>query len=567
MSARFQIPLLQKGNNYSWRSLTVANSQDYPIPLCVNGYYESSPHAVSDSRKVAYCKRPGLGDATTVTEFTNLVPTNSGERVNGLCTSLDKNILLYYSYDATKRYTNIYTASTNTLTQTDVTATFAAGNMALTVLDGINYGANVYYAATNGTEGALINSSGVWSKITDADYTGNGVKTNFVGLDGYLFYGVISGTNAGRIYNSDLSAAAAASGWTDTSYISANDVPGSIVWLARIRNMVVCFKQYSIEFFEDVGNPIPGSPLERRSSVTKHIGCASASSVQEVSDGIIFLAVDKRGKMRYMKLRESDLELEPISDPYIDFIVSEAVGAAGGFPSFGNDFDLDGDVRGQSQVIVMYNKEFYTTNISVDDETANDIGTFVYDNELKVWYQWASASASIDGVKNFRFYGTQSFSLKNSNGGLEIMFVNNNTGNAKSSFRAFWVNSANANAYKDATAATHYTYVFEWMSDYYDFGNVDRKFMHSVEVHYDADWTDALPAASTSTLTLTHYEADINQPVASKSVTIDSSGFRRAKYRQLGSFRRKAFKLSEASGYPLRLWAVEVVYDSGPDDA
>lgn len=572
MAITKQIPLAQKTNTYAWRGInplgTVAVSD---VPVCTNGYFEVSKEALSDSRKVAYCKRPGVNDFEYITTYTDLKCTNTGEKIRGLCTSLDKTQVLYFTRTGSARYSNIWDSATDNVTQTDITATFSDGDYVFTVLDNIHYGSGVNYAVTNGTDGGLVSSTGVWSKITDADYTGNGTKTNFVGLDGYLFYGVISGTNAGRIYNSELGAAAAASGWVSTSYLSANDVPGQIVWLARIRNLIVCFKQYSIEFFEDVGNPTPGSPLEPRRQYTKRIGCASASSIQEVSDGLIFLGVDGRGKMAYWKLDKESLELRMISDPHVNQAVQGAYDTAGGYRAFSHDYSVTLSIRGQSQVIIWRNKEFYMTTIpSAWDGTPISM---VYDNELDIWVRWTTSFVG-DGASDGVFVPSQCFLLNNNNGGFDVCFANNYPTTGRFSIMYMANQTDSPKAFQDQyelSASNIHNFVFVWQSDFIDFGTTDRKFLHAIDVVYDSDPDQTTSSLSTQTLKLQHFDQDYNQAHPSistfREITIDNAGWRRAIFRQLGSFRRKAFKLWNASAYPLRIWAIELTIDHGPDNA
>lgn len=581
MTISKQIPLIQKTNNYIWRGINPSGgTAAADIPVCTNGYFEQNAHALDNSRKIAYCKRPGVMDLIYTTGLTNLKTTNSGERIKGLVTSLDKTKVLFMTQDATKRYSNIFNSNGNTLTQTDISANFAANFYAMTALDGVNFGTNVVYAATGGSEGALIDSSGVWSKITDADFTGNGVKTNFVGLDGYLFYGVISGTNAGRIYNSDRSAAAAASGWTATSFLSANDVPGNIVWLARIRNMIVCFKEYSIEFFEDTGNPTPGSPLTPRRNLIKLVGCASASSIKEVSDGIIFLGINSLGKLKYYKLQRDNLELKDISDTQLEASLNTSFSSSAGFRSWSSDYAVDTTLKGQSQVINFQNKEFYTTVVPSAWD-GNPI-TFVYDNELDIWVRWSTAfgvDSSLDGT----FIPSMSFLLNNNNGGYLTCFVNNYSSNTQSRFSVFAPinasnnSSLNAISFKDQSyysgsggADPTYThnFVFSWQSDFIDFGTGDRKRLHSVEIFYDSDPTASVSSNTSFNLSLLHYEKDYNNSIGgTRTCSIDNAGYKRAYFRRFGTFRRKAFKILDYSDYPLRIWAIELIYSGGPQYA
>lgn len=572
MSQTKQLPLVQRLTPYIQRGAEAIASTSSSGPNLLNGFLEENKDAIDNSRKIAFCKRPGALDfeyATTAAGFTktNLKTTNTGERIHGLCTSLNKSQVLFITQDATKRYSNIYTVSTNTLTQTDITASFSTGEYAMTVLDGLMYGTNVYYAATNGTDGALIDSAGVWSKITDADYTGNGTKTNFVGLDGYLFYGVISGTNAGRIYNSDLSAAAAASGWTALGFLTASDVPGSLVWLGRVRNYLVAFKQYSIEFFENVGNPTPGSPLEPRKQLTKRIGLASAASVQEVGDGLIFLGVDSNGKFGMYKILTDSLEVKKISDGGVDLVLQNPSYNIGGFQSFSNDALIGATVRGQSQVIIIHNKELYT--ITVYSAWQSVPITLVYDVGLDIWMQWATAFEDGSSLDN-TFKPSMCFLLNNTTGGYWTCFANNFSTNTKSRFSIFLATDSTSvpNWFKDqyelATTNAH-TFEFAWVSDLYDFGTHDRKFLHSLEVIYDSLSNYAWGAAGSNTSTLTMYVFREDHARLSNAFakTIDDGATKRAKYWGLGSGHRVGFIVSNSANMPLRMWAVQVTYSDG----
>lgn len=578
MAISKQLPLWQKDNTYSWRGINPTGASGYAeVPVCVNGYFELQQDALSDTRKLAYCKRPGIADAIyAAAGFSNLKCTNSGERIKGLCTSLDKTKVLYLTQDATKRYSNIWDSATNTLTQTDITANFSAGHYVYTVLDANEYGTvdpgtgaeAVYYAVNNGTDAALIVADGEWVKISDADFTGLGTVTNFVAINGYLFAGVISGTGAGRVYNSELNDAKT---WTALGFYSANDIPGDIVWLARLRNMLVVFKQYSIEFAEEVGNPTPGSPLEPRKQYTKRIGCASASSIQEVSDGIIFMGTDERGKLGIFKLNKDSLELTRISTGLIDKSLQSPLETAAGFRSYSCDYAVDGSVRGQSQVIILFNKEFYTTVIP--SAWSSTPLTMVYDNQLDIWTKWSTAFGG-DATQDNTFVPSQSFVLNNNNGGFEICFANNFSGNTTSRFALINMldYSSTPYAFRDqyevGTSNIH-TYPFVWHSDFIDMGTADRKFLHSIEFFYDSDPDIAVASATTFTLYFDHYDMDYNQDIvpAFRSITLDNAGFRRCVFRRLGSFRRKAFKFYSSNNFPMRVWAAEIVFDHGPDNA
>ena len=581
MTISKQIPLIASSDAWASTERTLGGS---PIDTSrsvgvLNGYYEVNQNALTDSKKISLNKRPGVVDASRNGSTVYPTVTNNNERILGVTTDLTKTKVYWASKDATKTYSNYWDgtgAPPGTVTQTDITAAFPVAttqNFAFTQLDGISYGANNYFAVTNGAQGALINASGVWSAITDVDFTGNGVKTNFVALDGYLFYGVISGTNAGRIYNSDLNAAAAASGWTASAYLTPADVPGAIVWLGRLRNYIVVFKQYSIEFLEDVGNPTPGSPLEQRKSLTKRIGCASSSSVQEVSDGLIFLGIDQKGKLGVWKLSTEDFSVKKISDANLEVILhSKWQPASTTFQDYSVDFvatGSGGQARGESQVIIWQNKELYLITVNSANFTSTP-WTYVYDNQLGLWTTWQTAfSAGNNG-----FYASQAFQLF-IGGGYQTYLVNNYAVfTQKARFCALGNNNGLTPStlwYQDGNDGTNASnYLFQFNSDLVDFGTHDRKFLNSLELIYNGKEKNVVfdnSSTNTDTFYIQILKQDFNNSSNLISKPVNDSGWKRVKFNRLGSFRSVAVKIYSNLPAPLKLWAIEVVYSGGPQYA
>lgn len=572
-----QLTLVSKPDAYTATFQGPSSQASYSslVPNHLNGYFESNVDSTELSRKTAFVKRPGCVDTGYVSLFSNLA-LSATERVKGLTTSLDKTWTVFATELGANRYVRAYYATTNSMNTTNITASTTAGReWAFTQLDNINYGTNVAYAATNGAEGMLLTSAGIPTVISDVDYTGLGTKTCFVGLDGYLFFGVISGTGQGRIYNSDLSSAAAATGWTATSYLSALDIPGAIVWLARIRNFIICFKQGSIEFFENVGNPTPGSPLEPRKGLTKNIGCASASSVQYVHDGIIFLGIDKNGKQGFYKINSTDLSVKPISNAIIEMCLHNGRVSVANFQQYSNDYEsASNNARAQSQVVIWHNKEIYLTTLySYLD--AYEI-TMAYDNELDLWYQWATnfGGAGDGTLIDRHFIPSMCFQLTaGSSGGYYTMFVNNYASMTTSRFSVFYTpytgGTVASNCWKDSysiTTSEFNNYPCAWRSEHFDFGTNDRKFWNSLEVIFDS------PAFSGDT-TATGIMLVRIQRLSGRSANLTNTQrtiypaintVNRVKLNRLGQFRAAAIEILAYGPFPTRMWAVEVVYSNGP---
>lgn len=118
-----------------------------------------------------------------------------------------------------------------------------------------------------------------------------------------------------RIYGSELNDP---TGWSALNVIQALSEPDAGVCLARQINLVVAFGNYSTEFFYNAGNPT-GSPLLPYTNSFIQIGCASAGSVVNVDNTIVFMANTKQRGRTFMRLNGTNPE--SISTPHIDRIL------------------------------------------------------------------------------------------------------------------------------------------------------------------------------------------------------------------------------------------------------
>lgn len=529
----------------------------------INGYFEKTDSEV-EHRDYAYTKRPGIA-----TKFDSVTPFTNDHNIQGLLSSIDRTSMIAYSNDGSAANTTWYIPNTG-IPVSRGTAPAAAGNwtysgpVCLTALDGISYGANVYYCATDFTKGAIINSTGTWTEITDADFTGLSKCTNMIGVDGYLFIG----TTNNRIYNSDLNASTA---WTSTSFLTAADTPGRLLWIAKIRNFLIVFKDKSIEFFENVGNPTPGSPLEPRKSLTSRIGLLHRNTVREVSDGIIFAGLTETGMAKMYKISNQDLSINPISNRHIEQMLP-ALKIATSTSDYSVDSVASASFLGQSQVFYMMGKEFYTVNISSIGAGATETVKFtqVYDNTLGIWTSWATSFTTSATEDTYGFQASQAQPLLIGNVNTTV-FVNNTYSGASAPPVLMAVDPTNLLWYDRKSDASQNVYNFSWNSDQHDFGNRKRKFMDSLEIHYTGDST-ATPSASASTsLTLKYRDWDYNTTGApfmavSRTMYYDPGGGVRCIARRLGSFRKRAFTIILAAVAAMKIWGIEIQYNSGETD-
>lgn len=554
---RVQIPLVSDIGFYSMGDLPPTDIVGSYAGF-LNGYFEKSEMSPldQDTRRVAYIKRPGVNYVLT-SGFT------AGHKIQGLWTSIDRFKAFIYTNNGATNTTWYWDALSGTLTNrgTAPAATGSwtnAGAVVATILDGISYGGNNFYAVTDFSKGALVDSTGTWTEITNAVFTGLSKVTNFVALDGYLFIG----TNTNRIYNCDLNTPTS---WSATSFLNATDTPGNLQWLIKVRNFLIAFKDKSIEFFEDLGNPTPGSPLEPRKQYNRNIGCINKSSIKEMSDGIIFAGASDNSAPKMYKLNKADLSIQEISNRYVEQCL------ANGYSSVYN-VDIiasSSSMFGQSQAFSYAGKEFYIIALKDPNLLSGDNpASLAYDNSMGVWTAWQSSFNG--GSGDIGFYPSQAQMLSTTVTGtraIGTVFANNFYSPPKLMVMDSLANTSSAsNAYTDGGNP----YNFKWISAILDFGNRKRKFMDSFEVIYES-YNAGLDTPFIHSYTMTLMVMDYNYQATpsyrvQKTLPIDTGGGIRCMCRQLGSFRRRAFQLSQSADMALRIWAIEVDINEGETD-
>lgn len=521
----------------------------------LNGYFEKTDSSI-DSYKYAFVKRQGTQLLSTTGNFTN------NHKINGMATSHIGLELVLYTNNGVTNSTWIYDSLTGVLTNNGLAPAAAgtwtiSGPVYFTKVDNVSYGNN-YWAATDLTKGAVVSGAGVFTEIVDVDYTGLVKVTNFVALDGYLF----QGTTNNRIYNSDLNTPTS---WQALSFLSVSDVPGGLRWLGRLRNYLIAFKQNSVEFFEDVGNPQPGSPLEARKQLNRAIGCVNPGTIQEVSDGIIFAGRGLTGAIKLYKINRNDLQIVEISDRYIEQCLNTGIYNQTGAPI---DPTITGGGFGQSQVIYQGGKEFYMINLPQPNTAAAKYFGFVFDNDLAMWTAWVT-SCNTSGTNDTNGFlpsqGQLLMGVPQSSTILERMVYAHNFTSAVGAPPVLVQSIERAPVWQDYNAKN---YNFSWTSQPLDFGNNKRKFLDVVELIYDIR-SDGTPDTTTgdSTITVTYKDLDYTSATTGYTVTrtlpLDSQRGIRCKAGRWGSFRRRVMSILYTANTALRLWGIEIQYNQG----
>ena len=494
-----------------------------------NGYFDVWQNNSEEGRRLKFVLRP-----KTIDSSLSLNTTNADQVINGWISSLDRT-RLYFVLTGTGGPLFRYWDGTTT---NNVAMTAGWSNTQGTkfdYLDGISYGANNYFVATDFAKGAVLTNAGVWTEIVSATYTGLTTKTNILPLDGYLFCG--DGTT-NRIYNSDLNVPGT---WTATSFVTSADNPGKLLWLGRIRNYLVAFKQYSIEFWEDVGNPTPGSPLEAQKQLNRRIGLYSTSSMQEVSDGIIFLGVTQSGKISTYKIERDTLTIKDIGNTQVKWGLNNYFEVPALFSSYLN-FPKTTSYIGVSQVINYKNKEFYC--VSFASSKASSV-TYLFDNELGVWVRWFSHFGSSASDTDGFFLPSQCVTLKTDSQYIGPVFAKNFHGTGTTFASTIQkVDPAPSSSIGELIS-------FGFTTDFLDLNTGTRKFIDSLEILYELEYGASTSGATVLQFDLQYYDKSFKSTAATtRSISIKDTGSTRAIYRQLGNFRSRAFLISTTYNSP-----------------
>ena len=295
--------------------------------------------------------------------------------------------------------------------------------------------------------------------------------------------------------------------WTASNFLSAEMFPDPIVALSRQNNQVVVLGHSSIEFFYDAANAA-GSPLSRNDSTTIQMGCAAPYAVIGNEKYIFYISQsDSGGRAAWVV---DGFQPKKVSDEYIERILDaeEDMTDCRGF-----------GVRTKGHL-------FYVLNLKTSGRT------LVYDSDEKLWHEWATNTSGTDGVFQCDCMAD------NSTGAAYLFHATNGC-----------LYKLNPNTHQDAGTNINVTLI----TNKYDMDTYHRKFMHSCKIVGDRyetandlnmQWTDDDYATWSNVKTI--------------DLTDDFPAFQR-----LGSFRRRAFKLTHSLNAPLRLENFEVEYTEG----
>jgi hypothetical protein len=354
---------------------------------------------------------------------------------------------------------------------------------------------------TDGVSLKTIDSANTVVASADADLP-TPIKTSIVFLDGYLF---IVDADTNDIVNSNLNDPLA---YTAGDFISAEMLPDAMVAIARVNNYLVAFGRDSIEYFWDAANA-SGSPLQRNDTPVKLNGLLSPKSIAQCGNKVLFLGSDTETlpsvfiledfKMKEISTEAMKRQLGSLSSAYADY---------------------------HGVVISLFGHDFYIL-------TGPGGHTFVTDIENPtLWSRWKEA-----GQENlFVRYGT---TAKHSSASSSVFYVH-----GKQVLYIF-----------DGTittdAGTSYTWSITTPNESFD--SYNQKVINRLTVVADR------PSADT---TMTVAWSDDDYQTWQTGQTLNLNQELPCIY-QLGSFRRRAFKLTCTPTVPFRVRQLEVDINLG----
>lgn len=266
-----------------------------------------------------------------------------------------------YSVIGNKLYETT-SAGVSTLKQTLATSTGACGFVETT-------GTNDYLFVCDSVDGYVVSTTGVVTKITDAQFPTPHVTTP-VFLDGYVFLLKTNGDICNSVLEDPLN-------WDASNFIVPESFPDNTIAIARQNNLVVAIGERSIEYFYDAGNPT-GSPLGVAEQYVLQFGGASIGSVCQEEAYVTLVAKADIGGCYVVNIdgvNPKNISTEPINR------ILDAEG--------NNIIDC------WAFIVRQQGHKFYVLNLPYQRRT------LVYDFDLDSWHEWCYYSSGTQDMFPF----------------------------------------------------------------------------------------------------------------------------------------------------------------------
>lgn len=322
--------------------------------------------------------------------------------------------------------------------------------------------------------------------------------------------------------------------------ITVESAGGKLVDLARYNNFILAFKEFSMEFFEDVANQ-NGSVLGRVGQAEQQVGCVHPNTIVDTGAGeLIWLATDRSGH-RSVKMLKNSFEVASIEDNTVSKMLRLTA-------------NYDGS---HAFMLNVHGHQFYALTLKQsysDSSNTNDFAntTFVYDLKTKLWSLWSSVAE-------------------------ESYFTDSATGVVIASQGRWNYSGACKNTYNTTYVQDYDTGALHVMDDYYtddggdnfsysirisgvDFGTFKRKFLNRLSLYCDTGNSQSPEFDLGIARDDLNYGAMYLRTLVKATLSTQEQGYSAF---ALGSGRRFNFLIRSTSDYPIRISAINIDYDIG----
>lgn len=320
-------------------------------------------------------------------------------------------------------------------------------------------------------------------------------------FDGYI----VATDIAGNIWNTDLDSTSV---WDPTKFITPIMENGTAIGITRQANFLIWFSTRHTQAFYNAANPT-GSPFTNYEQGEIQIGCIASSSIVNEEAFVTFIGASETGGFSVIKLQGLG-QPKVISDPVIERILNaekEAIKNA-----IGNLLRSNGHF-------------FYVLRLVGSDRT------LIYDYDIEMWYEWTGTS------------GTTGWPIVDVLQQNQKPLVQHETNG--------WIYNLDPAVGQDDLVNFPVTATFSRI----DLDTNSRKFVHSAELIGDIQ-------SSSTPVSLSYSDNDY---ISFSTPRILDMQYPRMLAKNLGNFRRRAWRVSYTGPNPFRLEALQLKFRLGGD--
>lgn len=354
-------------------------------------------------------------------------------------------------------------------------------------------------------------SGTIATKVTDANYTSRAMQPGIAFLDG-VFYAM---DGRGQLIGSALNDVTV---WPTLDFVQADYSFENGVTVCRHLNYIIAYYTYGTQIYWDA-NSAPngqGIALGQVSSGTFQTGCFGPYTVVELNDVNYFVGQTKRFGRTVQMI--NGLTMQRISTPWVEKILNKVTSTV----DQNNLWASGAQIMGHSWYLL----------------TLQELGiTLAYNVEMQNWEIWQSTVGTQQTYYQGRFGQVLG-------GDGEVL----TQGSYFQELSTGWVVKLDPTVYQDASGAILVTSV----TPNYDYGTLNWK-----RFGYCNQFADTIST------TVGIYYSDNDYQTWSSGRAIDLSTARK-QTRNLGSSRRRAWKLTHNDNTPLRVFDFQVSSSSVP---